>query len=94
MAVLVSQEFESTTDEYDQVAAKIDPENNPPDGMIVHSAEDMGGGKMRAVDVWESPDKFQKFAEERLGPAVAEVVGDDSPEPKIEIRELHNVVKV
>jgi hypothetical protein len=36
----------------------------------VHTATDLGG-KMRVVDVWESPEKFGAFAEGQLGPKVA-----------------------
>jgi hypothetical protein len=93
MAVRVTQEFEATTDEYDQVTEKLDPDNNRPDGMIIHTAATAGDGKMRVVDVWESQGAFESFAQERLGPAVTEVVGEDNPPPDIQIEELHNVVK-
>jgi hypothetical protein len=93
MAVVVTQEFEATPEEYDQVTEKIDPGSNPPEGLIVHTGIELGGGKMKAVDVWESAEQFQSFAESRLGPAVAEVVGPDSPEPKIDIEEARAVVK-
>jgi hypothetical protein len=93
MAVIVTQEFEATSDQYDDVNGKIDPENNPPDGLIVHTAADAGGGKMRIVDVWESQGAFESFGQEKVGPAVAEVLGADAPPPDIKIEELHNVVK-
>ena len=38
---------------------------------------------MRVVDVWESQGAFETFAQERLGPAVAEVLGEDNPPPDI-----------
>jgi hypothetical protein len=93
MAVLVTQEFEASPEEYDQVTEKIDPGTNPPDGLIVHTGIEVGGGKMKAVDVWESAEQFQSFAESRLGPAVAEVAGPDRPDPKVEIEEARAVVK-
>ncbi len=95
MAILMSMEFPATTEQYDQINKTLDVENNLPDGLIVHSVEDLGGS-MRAVDVWESADAYQKFADERLGPAIAEVMGGDAAEgggPGPEIRELHNVIK-
>ena len=47
---------------------------------------------MRVVDVWESPEKFAAFAENTLGPQVAEVLGDGGPAPaEPEVQELHNV---
>jgi hypothetical protein len=93
MAVVVIQEFEATPEQYDQVTEKIDPDTNPPEGMILHAGIDLGGGKMRAVDVWDSAEQFQSFAETRLGPAIAEVVGPDAPQAQIDIQEARAVVK-
>ena len=93
MAVLVTQEFDASVEQYDKANEKIDPQSNPPDGLILHSGVDIGGGKMKVVDVWESADKFQAFADEKIGPVVAEVVGEDAPEPKIEIEELHDLIR-
>ncbi|MFL5906749.1 MAG: hypothetical protein ACJ75Z_04030 [Solirubrobacterales bacterium] len=93
MAVVVTQEFESTPEQYDQVTEKIDPGSNPPDGLLVHAGIELGGDKMKAVDVWESADKFQTFAETRLGPAIAEVIGPDAPEADVDIQEARTVVK-
>ena len=75
MAVGVLQEFEATRDQYDAVNEKLDPMSNPPQGLILHAASDIGGGKFRVYDVWESEDAWNKFRDERLGPAVAEVAG-------------------
>lgn len=77
--------------EYDAVTEKLDPVGNPPKGMLVHSAGEQDG-RFTVVDIWESAEDFQRFAEERLGPAVAEVMGDraqEAEEPRIV--ELHNV---
>jgi hypothetical protein len=93
MAVRVTQEFEGDTAQYDQVNEKLDPQNNPPEGLIVHSAADAGGGKMRIVDVWESQGAYESFAQDRLGPVIAEVVGEDAPPPDTTFEELHAVVK-
>jgi hypothetical protein len=92
MAVVVIQDFESTREEYDQVVEKLDAENNPPDGVIVHTGMDIGGGKMRVVDVWESEDAYQKFVQERLIPIIAEVA-PDAPEADIQVHEVIEMVK-
>jgi hypothetical protein len=96
MAVMVIQEFPATVEQYDQVNEKLDPANNPPEGLILHSGADMGGGKMKVVDVWESEDAWNSFLEGRLGPAVVEVMGPP-PEgvepPPIEVRELRDLVQ-
>lgn len=92
MAVGVLQEFESSVEEYDKVSEKLDTKSNPPEGAIVHCGTDLGGGKMRVFDVWESKQAFEKFVEERLGPAIAEVAGPDAPAPTVmEVHELHDL---
>ena len=90
MAVLVTMEFEGTPDQYDAVNAALDVSNNPPDGFISHTAQDVGG-KLRIVDVWESAEAFGAFAQSKLGPTIAETLGDEAPpSPQPEFTELHN----
>jgi hypothetical protein len=95
MAVLMTIEFEATKDQYDEVDKKLDVENNPPDGLLIHTAEDLGGGKMRVVDVWESADRLEAFTTGPLMEAMTEVMGPQDPESGTppEIRELHNVAR-
>jgi uncharacterized glyoxalase superfamily protein PhnB len=92
MAVIVIQEFEGTREEYDAVNEKIDPENNPPSGLIVHAGADIGGGKLRVVDIWESEGDFQSFLQERLVPAIAEV-NPDAPQADVQMHEAIDLVK-
>jgi hypothetical protein len=89
MAVLVIQDFEATTDEYDQVNAKLG--DDTPEGGILHSAVDLGGGKMRAVDVWESAEHYQRFVQDKLIPAIAEVNPDAPQAGEPEIREIYDL---
>ncbi|HEY3191997.1 MAG TPA: hypothetical protein VGJ61_04370 [Solirubrobacterales bacterium] len=91
MAVVVIQEFEATVEEYDQVDEKIG--DTPPAGMILHTASDLGGGRMKAVDVWESTDDYQSFVQNQLIPAIAEVNPDAPQAPEPEILEVHDLVK-
>jgi hypothetical protein len=96
MAVMVIQEFPASVEQYDQVSEKVDTENNPPEGLILHSGADIGGGKMRVVDIWESADAWQSFLDNRLGPAVVEVMGappEGMEPPPIEVHELHDLQK-
>lgn len=93
MAVSVVVEFEATMEQYDAVNEKLDAHANPPEGMIIHSAADIGGGKIRVIDIWESADAYGKFAEQKLGPAIVEVVGPDAPQIQPQITELHDVIK-
>jgi hypothetical protein len=90
MAVLMELEIEVTADQYDAVDKALDVRGNPPDGFMAHSAEDLGG-KMHIRDIWESAEAFGAFAENRLGPTIAQTLGDDAPgAPEPKFTELHN----
>jgi hypothetical protein len=89
MAVVVIQEFEATPEEYDQVNEKLGEET--PEGAIFHVACDLGGGRMRAVDAWESVEHFQKFVQDKLIPAIAEVNPDAPQAAEPEIREIYDL---
>jgi hypothetical protein len=89
MAVLVIQDFEATLEEYDQVNEKLG--DDTPEGAILHTACDLGGGKMRAVDVWESAEAFQSFVQDKLIPAIAEVNPDAPQAQEPEILEIHDL---
>jgi hypothetical protein len=89
MAVVVIQEFEATPDEYDQVNEKLGAE--VPEGCTLHAAVDLGGGRMKSVDVWESAEHFQNFVQDKLIPAIAEVNPDAPQAPEPEIREIYDL---
>lgn len=89
MAVLMTLEFEASVEDYDKVNEVLG--KDVPDGMIAHVGIDLGG-KMKVVDIWESAEDFAKFGQERLGPAVAEALGDGGAEPgPPEIQEIHDL---
>jgi hypothetical protein len=95
MAVLMIQQIPATKDQYDQVNEKLGIHDHPPDGLIVHTAEDQGEKGMHIVDVWESREAYEAFGKDRLGPAVAEVLGS-APEgggPEHEFHDLYSVIK-
>jgi hypothetical protein len=82
-----------TTEIYDQVNAKMGVEESPPDGLLVHTAGIIDG-VFQIVDVWESSEHAQRFDDERLGPAVAEVMGGPPPgAPPATEYELYGLVK-
>jgi hypothetical protein len=87
---------EVTWEIYQQVEGKIDAENNPPDGLIVHTAS-VVDGKLKIVDVWESEEQAQRFGQERLGPAIMEVAGEQiggPPRPdQVQIYEIKAMVR-
>ena len=63
---------------YDQVNQRVNPPDNPPEGLIFHSAGPLPGGGWRIVDVWESRDVFDRFFGERVQPTVVELVGQEA----------------
>jgi hypothetical protein len=93
MAVLVVQQVAATEEQYRAVNDVLGTHDNPPAGLIVHTGGPVGDGELRVVDVFESQEAFESFANERLGPAIAQVMGDDAPTPSIEITELYDVIR-
>jgi hypothetical protein len=91
MAIVVIQEIEAPVEQYDQVSEKLG--DTPPDGLIVHAGIDLGDGKMKAVDIWESAEKYQGWMQNELIPAIAEVNPDAPQAPEPEIHEVHDLVK-
>jgi hypothetical protein len=57
--------------------------DEPPKGLIAHLAIDRPEGGLRYIDVWESEQDWDRFADERLHPVVhgllAEIFGDQLP---------------
>jgi hypothetical protein len=54
-------------------------EGDAPEGLIVHSAG-QGDQGYYVYDIWESREAFEHFMNERLGPALGEVMGGPPPE--------------
>jgi hypothetical protein len=70
MPIAVEMNFRgATTDQYDQIIAKmgLTPAGKTPPGAISHWVAKTDDG-MRVVDVWESKQQFEQFAEEKIGP--------------------------
>ena len=90
MAVFMEMDMTITPDQYDAVDAAMNPQGDPPDGLIAHSAR-FDGDTLKILDIWESPEAFGAFAESRLGPTIGETLGDDAPPaPEPKFTELHN----
>jgi hypothetical protein len=88
MAVVMYMEWDGLTpDQYDAVRESVSWESDAPDGAILHVPWFVDGG-LRVVDVWDSPEQFQRFVDERLTPGVqaAGVAGD----PRVEFNPLHS----
>jgi hypothetical protein len=94
IAMLQDLPPEVTPELFDAVSAKLDAENDPAEGLIIHTAGQRPDGSIRVFDVWESLEHLRRFEEERLIPAITEVSqGQAPPRPEQHLYELHEVVK-
>ena len=98
MAVLMENVVEQgTTDFYDAVNDGLGIDENPPAGMIVHTAMARDGGGIRIVDVWESREAFESFRDDRLMPTIQAVAEENNipmeGPPTHEFTEIHHLVK-
>jgi hypothetical protein len=79
--------------QYDAVAEKMGLANEPPQGLIFHSAGELEG-RFQVFNVWESREHFDRFTRERLRPAQVAVMGEErvAAMPDAEIIEIaiHN----
>jgi hypothetical protein len=85
------------TANYDAITKLMGVQENPPDGLIFHTAGFLPDGTFRIFDVWESGGHFERFAQDRLMPAVKEVVGSegaDANPPTTTMYELHGFQQV
>ena len=81
----------------DTVSDEMGVNDNPPDGMIVHTHFEKDGD-VQVLDVWETAEHYRQFAESRLMPAMGKVAaarGFELPQagPEPTIIEVHRVVR-
>jgi hypothetical protein len=99
VAVLVEVVFPAalTVEILDAVTDEMNVDTHLPAGAIshVHYEKD---GRAHGVDVWESAEAYQTFAESTLQPATGKVAAahgidlSQAGEPEISITEVHRVV--
>jgi hypothetical protein len=80
-------------DQYDAVTAKMELANDPPEGLIFHSAGELEG-RFQVFNVWETRENFERFTVDRLRPAQVAVMGEERvaalPDAEIAYVEIHN----
>jgi hypothetical protein len=80
MAIVQITRPEGITEEmYDAVNEKLG--NELPEGQLVHTAGRDEGGAFQIVDVWESREARDRFEQDRLRPAIAEVMSENGMDP-------------
>jgi len=90
MAVAVEMNFRGATlDQYDEVLEKmgLTPRSSGPPGAISHWVAKTDHG-IRVVDVWETKEQFERFAQEQIGPFTREA--GFTEEPEMRFYDVHN----
>jgi hypothetical protein len=79
----------ATLDQYDQVIKKmgLTPAGATPPGAISHWIAKTDDG-LRVVDVWESREQFDRYAEEKIRPYTREAGFTEAPEMRF--YDVHN----
>ena len=94
MLIVVQYTTNAGPDEYDEVVSKIRFHDEPPPGLVMHTAAVTEDGRMRVFDVWRSREQHDEFATSRLYPAVVEVVGEErAARDDHTMLTLHSLVK-
>jgi hypothetical protein len=100
MAVMMIQEFAVAEDDlgtanYDAVNERLNIGQDPPRGLIVHTAGFTGKGVFRIADVWESLADWESFRDGPLAEALKPMMesADASPPTEQYTYELHDVIK-
>jgi len=71
-----------TADIYQQVMANLNwGQDEDPPGFIAHYACEKPDG-LFIFDIWETAEDWQRFAEGRLGAAIAAAAGEGGPQPE------------
>jgi hypothetical protein len=86
----IEEETDRSTTNYDAITEKLMTQNEPIDGLRVHTAGFTGNG-FRIFEVWDSQEQFDRFLADRLMPLVLEREGDPT-QPSMTVYELHNLV--
>ena len=90
MAVAVQLDFEGATlEQYDEICGLmgLTPKGPGPAGAISHFVTQTDSG-IRVVDVWQSREQFDAFAQEQIGP-FSQQAGITS-QPTMQFFEVHN----
>ncbi len=84
MATIMQMQWQGVTaEQYEATCSRLDWDQLGERGLIAHTAG-IHDGSLHVVDVWESAEHFQRFAEETLMPITRELgIGDTEPEMQL-----------
>ena len=89
MAIVMLMHWpEATKEQYEEVRRDVKWETDVPAGAKFHTAW-FGDDGLHVLDLWDSAEQFQRFAETRLNPATqrAGVQG----KPRVQFAEAHAI---
>jgi hypothetical protein len=87
--VMVSDAGTDTVEQYDQIIKQLhEAGHGNPQGRLSHTTALKDNGSYFVVDVWESPEALERFAEVLL--PLIEAAGGGAPDLKIS--PLHNMI--
>ena len=80
-------------EQYDAVTGQMGLTDEPPEGLIFHSAGELEG-RFQVFNVWETRENFERFVADRLRPAQVEVMGEEKvaslPDAEVIDVAIHN----
>jgi hypothetical protein len=88
----VEEETDRSTVNYDAISERLGAMEDPPKGMLMHSAGT--GTGFRIFEVWETQADFDIFTTDRLMPLVMELSGSVASPTDVTIYELQNYLAV
>ena len=89
MAVGIRQTIKGVgAEDIDRLNAAIDPDGDPPEGLVFHASGPVDGG-WQVIDVWESREHFDRFAVGRIVPGLAAIGMADGGAPEMEEFAVH-----
>ncbi len=92
MAIVVVNEMEGGNQEfYERLNPKVMPGDRLPDGCQLHIAGPTEGG-WRVITVWDSDERFEKFRNETLIPAIREDGDEGRIAPRIATNPVHKLL--
>jgi hypothetical protein len=87
------------TRNFDELTRRMNIDEDPPAGLVVHSAGTTPEGGFRTYNIWETREAFEAFESERLMPAVEAMIAGLPPErraaaspPERTVYPLHRVL--
>ena len=86
--VMMMQWPEVSREQYEQVRREVNWENDVPNGANFHVAG-FGSDGFHVLDLWESQEAFESFAQARLMPGVQKA--GISGQPQVQFAESHAI---